>query len=523
MSRADASSISGAGLGAKHDPQKERVPPPPPPTMVTFPINICTRTPNPPWSEASNPRLFQRLSRLRRPSDVGTDILEALNISLFPATDFENLIPSAEKYIPPLSWLDPPEGWNEHSRPSGPKKVPEGSILPTQILSNTKPAPDREDFYSRVKELQYENLDAFAALSRTAKPNSPRVRLAQFRRFWDGLDNMAYYWDTSLDDYIPKKLASVKLDSAESSDRPTAGTDNESCEMDVSMPRKRAKTTPTPPPESTLETIESPNPDSKSTENKDASQDSDAPSRDETSSGSYKGMRIGTGTAMPELFRVDTVRAFVETVVWNFGCCIANHRRPPHLAVERLVLPVKITSAVWSNPPDRQRTRAGWLEGPVLGIQCRDQVGFKMGGEDAEKQASLDLLREIGGLLALAQERAREGKRERKPGKGMWWTKVPRWGGGPGGEIGNEAGNTDEAGVEEKEPELKSRCKDVPKDKQSDGSARRKQLGVEAWKKLKPGTGYWDPKVDYRAVGKERDDDLDNVSNLHPGRMHSVT
>src|SRR5205085_7750470 len=62
--------------------------------------------------------------------------------------------------------------------------------------------------------------------------------------------------------------------------------------------------------------------------------------------------------------------------------------------------------------------RRGVLEGPVLGIlgrgvmgQWSDGPGPELEGECAE---AYDLLREVGAMLELAQERAREGKKEQR-------------------------------------------------------------------------------------------------------------
>jgi len=55
-----------------------------------------------------------------------------------------------------------------------------------------------------------------------------------------------------------------------------------------------------------------------------------------------------------------------------------------------------------------------------------------------QRKTVLDLAREVGVMLLLAQERAREGKEPVKPGEGKWWTVTPRWGGGPGGLMENE-------------------------------------------------------------------------------------
>ena len=88
------------------------------------------------------------------------------------------------------------------------------------------------------------------------------------------------------------------------------------------------------------------------------------------------------------------------------------------------------------------KARQGWMEGPLLGLQCRSEVDFGP-GENSTSHAVLDVVRELGGMLLLAQERAREGQTEKRSGEGKWWTEQPRWGGGPGGEVGEATGASD--------------------------------------------------------------------------------
>ena len=121
-------------------------------------------------------------------------------------------------------------------------------------------------------------------------------------------------------------------------------------------------------------------------------------------------------------------------------------------------------------------------------------------------------MREIGGLLQLAQERAREGKKEVKPGEGKWWTTVPRWGGGPGGEVENQDGNSD---VVATAAEALNAGKDENGEKVG-RKPRQKKSPALLWKELRPGSGYFDPKTDYEAIGKEPDSPWDTVRSFSP-------
>ena len=114
---------------------------------------------------------------------------------------------------------------------------------------------------------------------------------------------------------------------------------------------------------------------------------------------------------------------------------------------------------------DRARNRAGILEGPVFAFQARHETGFAggdaAGRSDTGKLDRLDVLREVGALLVLAQERAREGKEEVVPGRGKWWAEKARWGGGGGnGEaIGQPLQEDDESVPTEVTDVLAARAK----------------------------------------------------------------
>jgi hypothetical protein len=73
---------------------------------------------------------------------------------------------------------------------------------------------------------------------------------------------------------------------------------------------------------------------------------------------------------------------------------------------------------------------------------ARGDVVFRKEGEEighAQGEVA-DLLRELGGLLLLAQQRNREGRVEVKPGSrdDAWWTRKERWGGQAGGKMPHE-------------------------------------------------------------------------------------
>ncbi|OCK79934.1 hypothetical protein K432DRAFT_382629 [Lepidopterella palustris CBS 459.81] len=490
-------STSTSLLAGQHDAKKERDPPSLP-TPVTFP-SFVPPVPSlsgipPAWSGGCSPSLFTRFINLRTPSDVDIDTLTTLNVSFKSECDFETLLstlPDGPSYLPPKSWLESPEGRDSPE--------PASSEPQNRLLSNGRKPPDRKDFYTRVKELYFKNEDAFAVLTRVGKSGQPPPRLAHFRRFWEGLDNMAYYWDDSLDEYIPPK--------------PEETTNSETTSMNLDEPRKKVKTAAEPPEEPSFPTQQSTAASSHSIVSSSSLPARTQPPKVPSSQlsppskpvgiipGTYRGNRIGNGAEMPDQYRLDTVRSFLEPIAWAFGLTFAPHRRPPALAIKTMRFPVRMNTVAWRAPADRMKARSGWLEGPVFGVQCRPDTAFGTSGS-LEAESVLDIIRELGGLFLLAQERAREGKAEKKPGEGKWWVTEPRWGGGPGGEVGEGSGGSD-APIE-KEDEKPGRSRPSAKE-------RRKLSAAEAWKVLKPGSGVWDPKIAYEAIGRNRSVDWDEV------------
>ena len=142
----------------------------------------------------------------------------------------------------------------------------------------------------------------------------------------------------------------------------------------------------------------------------------------------------------------------------------------------------------------------------------------------------IDLLQELLSMLVVAQERCREGKADIVPGNGKWYTTVPRWGGGLGGDIGNETGgNTDEvppskkstspsiavANEEDKKPskDPMTAVRNYRRTVRASGAQRqrKKEPPAEAWKALRPSPSLRDPNVKYQAIGKTKGSGYDNV------------
>jgi hypothetical protein len=533
---------AGNLLAGQHDTKKKRTPPSKP-IPVTFPSlqppHPSTSSPPPSWTVSKEAGISAHFLGLKKPSDVTKDTLALLNVTFQPECDFETLLSSlsndAQSHLPPRDWFKPPEHID--------LLMSSGSAV--TLLSNGRRKPDHNEFFVRARELLFNNADAFSTLTRKGGRSQASLRLAHFRKFWEGLDNMAYYWDNSLDEYrlpSPEAILSGSETSAEPSSVNTGNHDqgipgetktdwNTQAESELGgpsdeEPRKKAKveavsnTIPTHsvtsgsfPPSGTNGTQASSISSNRVLPARIAppkvpwATNLEHPSKPaDLSKGFYRGYRIGNGAEMPDQYRIDCVRAFLEPIAWAFGVTLAQHRRPPVLKLQNVRFPVRMSSVAWKAPQDRAKARQGWMEGPLLGMQCRADVNFGSTGK-LSAESVLDTVRELGGLLLLAQERAREGKSERRGGEGKWWTMKERWGGGPGGEFGDAHGLGDAA--------VKSTSV-VPEEKlvqrNPDGSkARRRPTPAEIWQVLRPGHPSWDPKVVYEAIGKDRSVEWDDV------------
>ena len=374
--------------------------------------------------------------------DLTCDHAEALNLKVTRDVPLEQLVPS--KYLPPTSWQQNPAQ-------KGGSDVFPASLPSSETLSNGAAIPSHEVYFTRMKELLFSNEDAFRFLQKlTPLPDHPPVRLVQFRKFWDNLAVMAQYWDTSLDN--DTSLAPTQAD--------------RDC-MDVDSVRSEANR-----------------------EDRDIMDDTMLTTNTKT----YTGRRIGTGRDMPEQYRDETVRTFVETVAWAFGCRVERPRVLPKLKMQNLFLPVRQTGVVYRSPKDRSRARHGFVEGPLIGIQCRGDTSFRANGDrQGEGKGELaDLLREVGAMLLTAQERAREGQEEPKRGEGKWWAHTPRWGGGLGGEVCD--------------PDEK-----IEDDATNSRKRMRKPSVTEAYKSMKPPLSTWDKRVTYMQIGREKGSEYDEV------------
>lgn len=476
-----------------YDRLEEWRPPPPEPTRVSFPALDFLPDVSSTWVRGSVPDLFRLYGGIRNSADVSIQHLMVLNLSFHEINEScsADLFPSdrvAGMFLPPTSWLS---------------SIAVAANLETRarLLRNGRPFPSWQEFDVRCNELRHANEDAYRALTGRAKEEVHLPRLAHFRRFWEGLDNMACYWDVASDHYIAVSPESHRLVSGAISigirlGRSAVITRNPREEGAASV----QSTLSSNDLESSIGTI------AQTAGHQDMRVCKES-LLVEPSLTRYRGNRIGNGAGMPDIYRTDAILAFVQPIAWSFGFTIAAHRKPTVVELRSLLIPITLSGTVWRPPDDRHKARAGFLEGPVLGISCRNEVEFAQGKADPVH----DCLMEIGAMLCLAQERAREGIAETQPGKGRWWTSTPRWGGGIGGEMGEAVA----AGNNSDDHTVGNDLLDQGSRAERPARSKRKQAAATAWKTLRAGVGLWDSKVEYTAIGKVAGSEWDNVGSSH--------
>ncbi|KAL8871123.1 MAG: hypothetical protein Q9174_002977 [Haloplaca sp. 1 TL-2023] len=484
------------------DPNTPRVPPARPRGLVFPRYRPRDHSTTPPQKPEDLKSLFSCPERL-----VSAQHAEALNISISEDVPLDALIPQG--YLAPKEWL----------------REPSADITPSQApgkIHNNAPRPSHKDFYHRVRELLHDNDLAFASLSGRpgprALPSSSRtgvVRLTHTHKFYQNLLLLAEFWDTSRDNYIPPSDPSAPPVSKQSRETYTGRRYGAGHEM---------------PPE----------------------------------------YRDDTVAAFLELciwpFRC-TLQSSRFTVSRKL------------VLQEDLVIPIGgISTTVCANSAEREKARKGIVEGPIMGVHVRYYppcVKGKKGGHREELMGRgtrivLDLLHEVGDALLLAQKRRREGTMEKEFGKGAFWTKNERR---HLGQMGGEKQDkkTDERARKEIEAATpKRKYEPLPKDvtEQSggepmegvvmrdkktnsttevdkkeegrtnkgafsagDGASDKTTAGNNGAKKRRPnrpiidiGTyldakppgSMWEPKVEYRMIGKDPSSGYDHV---RPGTL----
>ncbi|CAL3971777.1 unnamed protein product [Diplocarpon coronariae] len=382
---------------------------------------------------------------------------------------------SAPDLIPDSSYLPPSEKWNELTA----EALLEVNEATRKPLGNGNLSPGVQTYRERQKELLIDNTAAFRTIRRIPAPTGETpARLGNAYEFFKNLEFFSGYWpDTSL----PAK-----------SEPPT----------DEEKQRSRL------------------------------------PTHQQTH------VRVGNGSQLPPEYRQNLITAFVKLVAYDFGCNVSFPRTEPRLHLtpspraspEPTPPPSYFNSSatfIYRMPVERSSARAGIVEGPVAAVSARATTTFATPADE-----TLDLAREIVAILLTAQQRARDGKTERRFGDGEWWTMRPRWGGGPGGPIGKEADTAEGAasapdadGAEKSPPaqteDERAAVKMANEVKRQIGGianrtpnpAKRPKKSKEgslmaiydAYRRMTPPSGTWDRRARYSAIGKVQGEAYDDV------------
>jgi hypothetical protein len=428
--------------------------------------------------------------------------LRTINLEVRNDCSTDDLVP--EGYLPPASWKNKPGAGGEDERQAGPRS--------NEALSNGAAVPGHEAFYNRMIELSYNADDVYDSLARRPHPPGRQpVRVTQFRRFWTELQQVGNFWDASQDNLnyndpdVQKALEEQK----------------EEFENKTQSMRQNSFQSPSPHSTSMSPIQSSSSPLSRSMASGDSEQrrhtaevgspqSKSSPKSSPTAYLTYTGRRHGAGGDMPSKYRDDMLRAFIEPVVWSFGCVVERTASQPYLHVGTTRLTADHAMRVFRGPQDRQRSRAKILEGPLMALQCTHETAF---GEADPSDVDY-IARELGALLVIAQERDRQGKSEVMPGAGQWWVDRPRWGGGTGETVGSpllEDDGTEPANATETTAaSIKSPGKEEEAEKKSRAMKQHLKKHIIA-RSHKPPSPMWEKRVDYMHIGKAPDEAFDTV------------
>ncbi|KAL4792879.1 hypothetical protein BDV19DRAFT_240911 [Aspergillus venezuelensis] len=480
---------SALGLPAiSSDPDRERDPPPSP-TPLDFPIYRLPAVPAKP-SEDSLRDFHSVLASIRRPQDITPEKFKDLNLTVETDVPVSSIVRhDGADTAAPLPWeLDSPH--QSLGRPA----PEDGSLI---FLDNENPYPPREKYDVLEQELLLDNDDAFREVARLPpRAGRQRVRVTQTRKFWTALERMSQYWDDSIDEYYERpKSPESSSDEAKGEGKGKTEPQADTIPMEVDSSSTSANGTATATITNVL-TLTEPEKVKK-----------------------YKGRRVGSGHDMPEDIRDETIRALTEMAAWPFGCQVALPHIPPRVSLDNLLFPVKETFSAARSPKDRQLARNGMLEGPVFVAQCRHETVFRAPDQihGLGMGDTCDLVREVGAMLLAAQERAREGTVEVKPGEGKWWTTTPRWGGAPNDAIGDSPLILNE---QEREAAAHNERKRSRPPTLRRPTLTRKMSSSDKWKIVQPGPSLWDKRMRYIQIGRDRETPFDDIYMLSSINHH---
>ncbi|EXJ80258.1 hypothetical protein A1O1_08400 [Capronia coronata CBS 617.96] len=409
--------------------------PPAKPIALEFPGYIPPRGDSP-LTRKHIEALCKDLVSIRRPSDIQDSHFAHLNIDLEEDISLAELVP--EKHF--------------ESRP---------------FLYDA-------DLTAMLNELEVDNEDAYREILRLPPlEGRKKPRLAYSRNFFGSLEDMSRYWDDSRDQYYEVEANEADHPATKPSIlRPSiltaqAGKDEDTEINDVAAQQRALETGPDTT--ASISGIPSEGHTIK------------VPTRPKLKP-VYKGHRLGNGEQMNPGTRVGAVRNLLKMAVHKFTCRDYEVNPRERLRIGNVNLPSTYYNfCVTKLPAEMKLARARMVEGPLMAVHCRNEVRFKsrddlLGPASDFVGEKYDLFREVAGMLMVAQQRAREGRKlSAEPGEHQWWAIKPRWGGGETrwGQLANEVYEDDDPSwsPEERRLQMEKRKKEEEERQQAEAAS----------------------------------------------------
>ena len=329
---------------------------PPPPTPIRFPQYTEAYPSSSAWNEGIALEDLPFIFSIKRIETIEYNPLQMLNLHVDNAVPVSKLVPT--KYIP--------TGSSEDDVPS------------TQTLSNGGPIPNFEAHYRHSAELMYESEEVYNFLAKVAPSplgGEKKVDLKHFRNFWQQLQEVGLFWDSSKDN--------LSYEEMEAANRKSAGS---------SLPALNL-----------LSNDAEPNPKY-----------------------TYTGRRVNSGAAMDTNTLMKLLEAFVQPLVYAFHCFHHSRTDLRHLHIGKwdVSFGLREFRMVYRKPRNQNDAKNGILEGPVIGfktssMRCslRDKkegvIDESVDGTTVKDRLNdrMNILADLAALLLLAQERYRGGQR----------------------------------------------------------------------------------------------------------------
>jgi hypothetical protein len=493
--------------------------PPPRPIPLEFPNYVPPRCESP-LSQKHIKTVCRSLASIRRLADIQDSDLAHLNLQLDQDVRLADLIPNQRFEARPLLY--------------------------------------DADLTAMLAELEVDNEDAYREILRLPPlEGRKKPRLAYSRNFFASLEDMSRYWDDSKDNYYE-----VESSQAEDPGKVVENAVDKSNEVvkpsEVGMPGMSH-------PKQNLQQSNEQTAHSGPSSHQISTETTELPARPKTKQ-VYKGNRLGNGEQMTAGTRVGALRNLLKMAVHKFNCRDYDVSPREKLRIQNINVPAaSYNFCVAKLPADPKLARSRMVEGPLMAVHCRNEVRFKsreglLSPTSDFVGEKFDLFREIGGMLMLAKQRAREGQTlSKEPREDQWWAIKSRWGGGEmkWGQLASEVFEDDDPSwsVEERRLQLEKREKEEEERRKAETAAaadlhnlkpedlisgpltpgserpkKKKKSGAEAgaskdrteykdgrrlvyvaplrrkwyqeWLKIRPNGPSWDEKIIYRTVGK---------------------